>query len=227
MRLVLALEASSGTYAAAVGAERRPRAARASRRDDPLFAGLGDLVAQVLAAAGAAFSDIGTIAVDIGPGSLSAIRATVAYANGLAFSLGAMVLPISSLELMAMEAQKAHRGPLLCLRKGEGGNAYAGLFVNGELADARYGLRSSIVPAMVGDLNGVHVAGAYKDEVARLLPDLTVGDTGIESPDIITLYQAALAGQEDPGRLVQAASPVNEGSKIFHEPAASRHPQRQ
>jgi tRNA threonylcarbamoyl adenosine modification protein YeaZ len=223
MRLVLALEASGGTYAVAVGAGGRPRAQRVSRRDDPMFAGLGDLVERTLAAAGVTFSDIATIAVDVGPGSLSSIRAAVAYANGLAFSLGAVIFPVSSLELICRQAHSARRGPLLCLRKGEGGNAYAGLFASGGATQMRYGQRSVIVPAMAGDLDRVWVAGAYRDEVAGLLPGVTVADTGVENPDVATLYQAA-AADADPGRLVPAASPVNEGSKIFHEPAAGRHP---
>ena len=121
MGFVLALEASSRTYAAAAGDGERPRAQRASRRDDPAFTGLGDLVAQTLAESGAAFRDIAAIAVDIGPGGLSSMRAAVAYANGLAFSLGVRLFPITSLELMAIAAAEKHDGPFLCLRTGHRG----------------------------------------------------------------------------------------------------------
>lgn len=226
MRLVLAVEASAGTYKVAAGNGEQPLAERTSRRDDPMFAGLGALTAATLADAGAEFTDIGVIAVDIGPGSLSSIRASVAYANGLAFSLGAMIFPIGSLELMATEACQGWDGPVLCLRKGEGGNAYAGLFTGGEAAELRYGPRSAIIPALAGGADRVRLAGAYADEAAGLLPGVTVERTGIESPGVGTLYRAALAARGDPERLVAAASPVNEGSKIFHEPAATRHPQR-
>jgi len=78
MRLVLALETSSMTYAVAVGAGDRPCVQRASHRDDPAFTGFGELVAETLAAAEATFGDVGTIAVDVGPGGLSTIRAAVA-----------------------------------------------------------------------------------------------------------------------------------------------------
>lgn len=120
MGFALALEASSRTYAAAAGDGERPRAQRVSRRDDPAFTGLGDLVAQTLAESGAAFRDIAAIAVDIGPGGLSSMRAAVAYANGLAFSLGVRIFPITSLELMAIAAAEKHDGPFLCLRRGTG-----------------------------------------------------------------------------------------------------------
>ena len=225
MRLVLAIEASSRTYAVAVGAGELPSAQRASRRDAPAFAGLGDLVTQTLAAHDATFSDVEAIAVDIGPGGLSSIRAAVAYANGLAFSLGVMIFPISSLELMAIAARRVHEGPLLCLKRGVGGNTYAGLFIDGEVAELRHGPAQSIVPEIAAGLAAVRVAGVAADDVAGFLPGVTVADTGIADADVIVLYQAARAAMADePARLVPVASAVNEGSLIFHRATASRHP---
>jgi len=63
---VLALETSSRTYAVAVGDGETPLAQAAARRDDPEFPELGVLVDGALARAGLAFSDIGTIGVDVG-----------------------------------------------------------------------------------------------------------------------------------------------------------------
>jgi tRNA threonylcarbamoyladenosine biosynthesis protein TsaB len=218
MRLVLAIEASSRTYAVAVGDGELPGAQRASRRDAPAFAGVGDLVAQTLAAHDAAFSDIEAIAVDIGPGGLSSIRAAVAYANGLAFSLGVQVFPVTSLELMAIAARRVHQGPLLCLKRGVGGNTYAGLFVNGEIAELRHGTASAIVPEIAARLETVGVAGVPADDVAGFLPGVTVTDTGIAEADVVVLYQAARAAMADePARLVPLASAINEGSLIFHQ----------
>jgi tRNA threonylcarbamoyladenosine biosynthesis protein TsaB len=218
MRLVLAIEASSRTYAVAVGDGELPGAQRASRRDAPAFAGVGDLVAQTLAAHDAAFSDIEAIAVDTGPGGLSSIRAAVAYANGLAFSLGVQVFPVTSLELMAIAARRVHQGPLLCLKRGVGGNTYAGLFVNGEIAELRHGTASAIVPEIAARLETVGVAGVPADDVAGFLPGVTVTDTGIAEADVVVLYQAARAALADePARLVPLASAINEGSLIFHQ----------
>lgn len=222
MKLVLALEASSRTYAVAAGDEQVPRVRRESRRDDPAFAGLGDLVARTLAAAGATFSDIEAIAVDVGPGGLSSIRAAVAYANGLAFSLGVRVFPVTSLELMALAA--ARRGPLLCLKRGTGGNTYGALFVDGEVTEMRYGPAGSIVPDLAAGLADVYVAGASEDEVAGLLPGVTVRDTGIANADVTVLYQAARTALADPDRLVPIATAVNEGSLMFHSPVTSARP---
>jgi tRNA threonylcarbamoyladenosine biosynthesis protein TsaB len=225
MRLVLAIEASSRTYAVAVGAGELPSAQRASRRDAPAFAGLGDLVAQALAAHGATFSDIEAIAVDIGPGGLSSIRAAVAYANGLAFSLGVPVFPVSSLELMAIAAPPVPGSPVLCLKRGVGGNTYAGLFVDGAVAELRHGPASAIVPEIAAGRAEVRVAGVPAADVAGFLPGVTVTDTGIADADVIVLYQAARAALADePERLVPLAGAVNEGSLIFHQATASRHP---
>jgi tRNA A37 threonylcarbamoyladenosine modification protein TsaB len=225
MRLVLALETSSRIYAVAVGDGDRPRARRVSRRNDRAFLDVGELVVQALAAGDVAFSDIETIAVDVGPGDVLSIRAAVAYANGLGFSLGARIFPISSLELMAIAARQVYSGPLVCLKRGPGGTAYAGLFVNGEIAEMRHGPPGSVVPAIAAGLETVGVAGATAEyDVADLLPGVTVEDTGIVNADVSVLYQAARATMADRQRFVPVASPLHEGSRIFHQPAASRHP---
>ena len=221
--LVLALEASSRTYAVAVGDGETPRAQAAVGRDDPAFAELGDLVAGVLARAGVTFGGIGTIGVDIGPGGLSSIRAAVAYANGLAFAIGVNIFPISSLELMAIAAQQGHQAPIMSLKRGQGGNTYAGLFVKGELAGMRHGPPGSVLPAMADGLARVRLAGAFKDDVASLLPDVTVEDSGVAEADVAVLYQQTRAALATPERLVPFVSPINEASRVFHELAANRH----
>jgi tRNA threonylcarbamoyl adenosine modification protein YeaZ len=226
MRLVLALETSSMTYAVAAGDGDRPRVQRTAHREDLAFTGLGALVVDTLTAAQATFGDVGTIAVDIGPGGLSSIRAAVSYANGLAFSLGVQIFPVSSLELMAAAARQAYRGPVLSLKRAPGGNIYAGLFVDGEITEMRHGQASSVVPALAVGLETVGVAGAVKDEVPDLLPRVTVEDTGITDADVTVLYHAARAALADPDRLVPVASALNEASRIFHEPAAGCHQNR-
>lgn len=224
MKLVLALEASAPAYAVAVGAAEQPQAHLTSSRTDPGYAGWGDLVARTMAAAGATFPDVGLLALDVGPGGLTSIRSAVAYANGLAFSLGVPILPVSSLELMAIAAQPDHPGPFLCLKRGQGGTVYAGLFRDGELTGMRHGEPDDVIPALVGALSQVCVAGAPRDEVAPLLPGVTVLDAGIAEADVLVLYQAGLAAWPGSDRLVPVASPINEASRILHEDAAnSRH----
>ncbi|HEY5987563.1 MAG TPA: tRNA (adenosine(37)-N6)-threonylcarbamoyltransferase complex dimerization subunit type 1 TsaB, partial [Streptosporangiaceae bacterium] len=181
------------------------------------FAGVGEMVSSAVAAAGASFSDIQTIAVDIGPGSLSSVRAAVAYANGLAFSLGIAVFGANSLELMAAEAREIQPSPALCLRKGEAGNVYAGVFTDDRDGQLRYGPFQDTITALAGEHGKITVAGAHRQAVAALLAQAHVCDTGIEQPSVLTLYAMMRAQHDQPGRLVPIASPLNEGSMVFHE----------
>jgi tRNA threonylcarbamoyladenosine biosynthesis protein TsaB len=227
MESVLAIEASSRIYEVAAGDTGQLAARSASRRGGPGFAGIGALAKEVLAAAGVAVGHIATIGVDIGPGGLSSVRAAVAYANGLAFSLGVPVFPITSLELMAIAAREDHRGPFLCLKRAPGGNVYAGLFADGEAAELRHGPAGSVVPPLTRDLETVYVAGLAADEVAHLLPDVSLVGTGISEADVAVLYRVARAAMTGPGqeRLVPAATAINEASAIFHRSAAGHRPQ--
>ena len=57
---------------------------------------------RVLAAAGMVFADIGLTAVTSGPGYFTGIRVGAAYAAALAFGLGVGLVPIPSLEMLAL-----------------------------------------------------------------------------------------------------------------------------
>lgn len=219
MTLVLALDASSRSYAVAAGSADRPSAQRSSRRDDPGFVGLGELAARTLADAGASFGDIGVIGVDVGPGGLSSVRSAVAYANGLAFSLGVKLFAISSLELMAISASHGHREPVLSLKRAQGGNVYAALFAEGKNTDMRHGLPESVVPAIAGDLETLCVAGESGLDVAALLPGVTLVQTEISQADVTVLYQATKEAMAYPEKLVSVATPLNEASPVFHQPS--------
>jgi tRNA A37 threonylcarbamoyladenosine modification protein TsaB len=216
MKLFLAIEASSSTYAVALGAGEAPLVHRACSRDDPSFRGVGELVSSSLAGAGFSFADIGSVGVDIGPGNLSSVRAAVAYANGLAFSLGLMVFCANSLELMAADSHEIQACPALCLRIAGGGNVYAGLFDGSQAPQLRHGRLESTVTAMVGDLGKVCVAGAYRQAVADLAVGSDICDTGIEAPNVVTLYRMLSLAGDTSDRLVPLASPLNEGSRVFH-----------
>ncbi len=221
MTLILALDTSSRTYAVAVGSEDRPAAERRSSRHNPAFAGLGDMVAQALSTAGGAFQQLAGIGVDIGPGGLASIRAAVAYANGLAFSLGVRIFPVSSLELLAIAVRREHQDPILCLKPGQNGNVYAGLFINGENTELRHGAPATVVPAIANGLDRLCLAGMEIDGIADLLPVVTVVNTGITEADVTFLYEATrVALAANPERLVSTATPLNEASRAFHNSAA-------
>ncbi len=218
MSLLLAIESTAGVYRVVVGTGEEAASRRASRREDPGFAGLGDLVSAALAELGAVAADIDRLAVDVGPGNLSSVRAAVAYANGLAFSLSAPVFCADSLELMAV-GLVGGPVPVLCVRKASGGNAYLGRYDGDGTPTLTFGKLERVVPAVCGDLPALAVAGAFRDQVAKLLPDCHVIDTGVDHPDADVLYRMARAASADSDRLVAQAQALNEGSRVFHAPA--------
>lgn len=202
----LAVETSTATFAAALTDGDRTltrdlRGVRPAERDLPA------LVAGLLAEAGCAFADLDRIAVDVGPGNLTAVRTGVAYANGLAFALGIGVATADALELMADQAGT----PVLCLRNAGGGRAYGGLFGAGP-AEYRHGPLAAVVATGVPE---IAVAGDFRSEAAELLPGILVKDTGITGPDVATLLRLS-AGRPtlDPTR-ERAAAPLTDSSALF------------
>jgi tRNA A37 threonylcarbamoyladenosine modification protein TsaB len=196
MTRTLAIETSSVTYGVAVGNGGTIVAERTLRRDDPAFTGLADLVASVVDD----FAAIDAVAVDIGPGNLASVRSGVAYANGLAFSLGRPILVASSLELLALEAGD---DATLCLRDAGSGRVYARF--DGEL---RHGPFEPVVLSLVGDRPAISVAGVHRAKVAALLPGVAIKDTGIDAPQVATLLAART-------KQVDVASPLTEASPEF------------
>jgi tRNA threonylcarbamoyladenosine biosynthesis protein TsaB len=232
VRLTLAIETSSIYYGAVLGAAGRVVAHRDLRRDDPEFESVGHLVATLLRSCDGRFEDIERIAVDVGPGNLSSVRAGVAYANGLAFSLDAPVLGVNGLELLALAAHEqsaAHEQPaapeltpaaeptaapgrpVLCLRNAGGGTVYAGLFRDGAEPAMRHGPLASAVPELAADLAEVTVAGLFRHEVKDLLPGVRVNDSGVEFPSALTLHRLLGSRPES----AAFASPINDSSAVF------------
>jgi tRNA threonylcarbamoyladenosine biosynthesis protein TsaB len=219
--LTLAIDTSSMEYGIALCTRREIVAHRSVRRDDPSFQGLGELVTSCLGAAGGGFADVERIAVDVGPGYLGSVRVGVSYANGLAFSLGRMVLPVDSLRLLAREAAESGGAggiggtAILCLRQAGGGDAYAGLFRAGAPPRLRHGRLASVVTALAGDLTEVAVAGAFRPAVGELLPNAKVKDTGVDHPTVLTLARLVTAGEADPAAPAPFASPLDDSSPVF------------
>jgi tRNA threonylcarbamoyl adenosine modification protein YeaZ len=207
--VILAVETSSILYGAVLCTPQRVIASRTLRRDDPAFAGIGALVAEVLALAGKGFADIESLAVNAGPGNLGSIRAGVAYVNGLGFSLGRPILGANSLRLLALEVDQPSA---LCLRNAGGGEVYAGVFPWGRM---RHGPLATVVPALAGGLAEVAVAGSFRAEAIAALPGVSAKDSGIEYPDVLTLPRLLSNAGED--EWVDVVSPINEGSAVFHE----------
>lgn len=75
------------------------------------------MLAAVVAEAGLSIADIERIVVDVGPGRYTGMRVGIATAKALAFALGAPVVSITSLDLIARAAWElhAHDGPIFAV----------------------------------------------------------------------------------------------------------------
>ncbi len=208
--LSLSIETSTATFAAALASDDEVLATRALAGVPPAERDLPALVAALLADAGYGFADLGRIAVDVGPGNLTAVRTGVAYANGLAFALGLGIATADSLELMA--AQAGGPAPVLCLRNAGAGRAYGGLFSAGT-GTYRHGPLAAVLAAVTGP--EVVVAGDFRAEAADLRPGVLVKDSGIAGPDVRVLRRIT-AGRPtlDPTR-ERAAAPLTDTSPLF------------
>jgi len=120
---VLAIDTCLGAVSAAVawrdaGGERRTRDAFEARSTGHAER-LMPMIADVMAAAALDFRDLERIAVTVGPGTFTGVRAGVAAARGLALATGLPVVGATSLAVMAHRAETllgaAHREPTLAV----------------------------------------------------------------------------------------------------------------
>ena len=99
------------------------------------------MVDEVLAEAALPLSALDGIAASVGPGAFTGVRITVAVAQGLAFGAALPIVPISTLEALALPALEDGERVLCCLdaRMGE---VYWGCYAR----DALRGVRATTAP---------------------------------------------------------------------------------
>jgi tRNA threonylcarbamoyladenosine biosynthesis protein TsaB len=119
-----------------------------------------EMVEAVLAEAEGSLSMLDGIAASIGPGAFTGVRISVSVAQGLAFGAGLRVVPVSTLEALALQAVQSGGGRLaLACLDARMGEVYWGCFA----ADLARGLIASC-PASVGPPESVVLPapGAYR-----------------------------------------------------------------
>lgn len=141
MTRVLAVDAATEVCSAALlcDGDVRVRSIEAGRgHAQQLLA----MVTELLAEAQVHWSMLNGIAASIGPGAFTGVRISVSVAQGLAFGAGLPVVPVTTLEAMALQVlQRDSRLAIACLdaRMGE---VYWGCFA----ADAAHGLIAAGAP---------------------------------------------------------------------------------
>lgn len=124
-RAVIGLDTGASPASLALVANGRT-AGEISRASTAHGAALASAVDELLAAAGIKPSDLGAVAVGIGPGSFTGLRIGVSYAKGIAFAAGCAIVGVPSLDAIALAALEDPGArtamtvcPILDARKGE------------------------------------------------------------------------------------------------------------
>ena len=117
------------------------------------------MVDEVLAEAQVSLSMLDGIAASVGPGAFTGVRISVAVAQGLAFGAGLRVVPVTTLEALALQAVQGGAANALACLDARMGEVYWGCFA----ADRERGLVASCT-ARVGPPGTVVLpdAGIYR-----------------------------------------------------------------
>jgi tRNA threonylcarbamoyladenosine biosynthesis protein TsaB len=145
------------------------------------------MIEAALAEAGFSFSDIGRIAVTVGPGSFTGVRVGVAAARGLALALDIPAVGIGSLEALAWPLVRSRRKgtavAVLDARRGEV-FAFAQDMQTEAIVMSSAAVRVEALPMRLAELRRpLVVTGAGTPLIANSLSDIEIAATN-ESPDI-------------------------------------------
>ncbi len=204
MTTILCIETAAPSIMVALGDsgrvlfEDRPDGGRV---EGPVY--LADAVRRGLAGTGLRKNDIGAIAVDLGPGGLTATRGGVTFANALAWGLGIPLVPLDYFDLVTAETRAS--STVICIRPTTAGQ---GFFREGE------------GPLMIDDLAAlarqcrarpadIVLAGVVTPEVAALFPGSGAGAAGASADTLVRHAGEAFAagrGTHEPLEPLTAAS---------------------
>ena len=214
MSCFVAVESSSNEYRVVIGRDGEVVFDSAVDECEWQFRTLGALLECGLEHIGALASEIKGVTINIGPGSLTFVRAGISFVNALAFSLKVNIYPFNWFEIIA--AQTATDLPVICAVPASNDNAYVGLIKAGRVEIMRFGPLHEAFAKINADLPEVAVAGRIRHKLAALLGESRVVDLGIENPDarvLLRLGHRALIGGEGSTGQVEA---LNDQSAVFY-----------
>ena len=214
MSLLVAVESSSNEYRVVIGRDGETIFDSAVDNCDLPFRTLGALLSCGLERIGTPASEIKGVTVNVGPGSLTFVRAGISFVNALAFSLKVGIYPFNWFEIIA--AQTRGDLPVICAVPAANDNAYVGLIREGRGEIMRFGPLDETFAKVNSEFPEVAVAGRIRHKLAALLSESKVVDTGIETPDarvLLNLGYRALIRNERSTFQVEA---LNDQSEVFY-----------
>jgi tRNA threonylcarbamoyladenosine biosynthesis protein TsaB len=217
MNLLLAVESSSNEYRVVLGRDGEAIFDSAVNSCDLPFRTLGALLECGLETLGAQANEIKGVAINIGPGSLTFVRAGISFVNALAFSLKVSIYPFNWFEIIAAQTREATDLPVVCAVPAANDNAYVGLIRASSVEIMRFGRVDEALAKVSGGLSEVAVAGRIRQRLALLLGEARVVDTGIENPDARTLLKLGYEAWKDGARSTTQVEALNDQSDVFFE----------
>ena len=109
--LILGIESAGAQVGCAVGGHEGVLASAHAGRGRRHAEALAPQIDFVRRQAGIELSEVGAVAVDVGPGLFTGLRVGIATAVSLAQALGVPMIPVPSLDLMAFPAGRAIHRP--------------------------------------------------------------------------------------------------------------------
>ncbi|HCV36079.1 MAG TPA: tRNA (adenosine(37)-N6)-threonylcarbamoyltransferase complex dimerization subunit type 1 TsaB, partial [Acidimicrobiaceae bacterium] len=107
--LILAIESASGQVGCAVGGHEGVLASTHAGQGRRHAEALGPQIDFVRRQAGIELSDLGAVAVDVGPGLFTGLRVGVVTGLSMAYALAVPMIGVSSLDLLAFPARWTSR----------------------------------------------------------------------------------------------------------------------
>ncbi|MBV0913971.1 tRNA (adenosine(37)-N6)-threonylcarbamoyltransferase complex dimerization subunit type 1 TsaB [Anianabacter salinae] len=160
MATLLAFDTAAAQCAAALLTDGRIVATRRTEMSRGQAEALMPLLQEVLAEAGAGWSDLDAIGVGVGPGNFTGIRIAVSAARGLALSLGIPAIGVSGFEALA-DGTDADLVSLPAPR----GMVYVQAVADGQTI----GDPAQLAPDAVGALTACHVLGTDSVRLAAAI----------------------------------------------------------
>ncbi len=232
--VVLGLDTATAATAVAL---RLADGSTTQARDDPRpgehpghATRLLEMAGELLAEAGVGWREIDRIAVGVGPGGFTGLRVGIATARGLAQSLSAEIVGVSSLRALAYAAlvdedrrgkEDADADSILAVIDARRGEVFAAAYERPARHGSEAGAAIELVSpsALAPDDLAAVIARSQQGDGDRVRRWLAVGDGAMRYPDAVRAAGVRAAGTDSPLHLVSAAAICELG--VHAKPAAS------